>query len=143
MTLAYSQTVNQARLDAIETSIGPGAKLRIYTGTAPVVGGASTGTLLVEMTLNNPTTDWMAAASGAAPATSKAKLGTWSGTAVAAGTVGYFRIVPSAAAVGAAGEIQGTCAASGADMNFDNAVIAVSQVVTVNTFTLTAGNQVA
>jgi hypothetical protein len=140
MTLAYSQGVNSARLDAIESTIGTAAKLRIYTGTAPVVGGAATGTLLVEMALPS---DWMAAAAGAAPATAKAKLGTWSGTAVAAGTVGYFRIVPSAAAVGAAGDIQGTCAASGADMNFDNAVIAISQVVTVNTFTLTAGNQVA
>lgn len=140
MTLAYSQGVNQARLDAIETFINTAAKLRIYTGTAPAVGAAATGTLLVEMTLPS---DWMAAASGAAPGTSKAKLGTWSGTAVAAGTVGYFRIVPSGAAAGAAGDIQGTCAASGADMNFDNAVIAVSQVVTVNTFTLTAGNQVA
>ena len=140
MTLAYSVGVNSGRLDAIETVIGVSAKLRIYTGSAPAVGAASTGTLLVEMTLPS---DWMAAAGGAAPATAKAKLGTWSGTAVGAGTVGYFRIVPSAAAVGAAGDIQGTCAASGADMNFDNAVIAVSQVVTVNTFTLTAGNQVA
>lgn len=138
MTLKYSVGVNSARLDAIETAIGNTAKLRIYTGTEPAIGAAATGTLLVEMTLPS---DWMAAAGGAAPGTAKSKLGTWSGTAGAAGTVGYFRIVPNAAAAGAAGEIQGTCAASGADMNFDNAVIASSQVVTVNTFTLTAGNQ--
>lgn len=139
MTLKYSVGVNSARLDAIESTIGASAKLRVYTGSEPAIGAAATGTLLVEMTLP---ADWMAAAGGAAPATAKAKLGTWSGTAVAAGTVGYFRIVPSAAAAGAAGDMQGTCAASGADMNFDNAVLAVSQVVTVNTYTLTAGNQV-
>jgi hypothetical protein len=138
MTLKYSVGVNSARLDAIESTIGASAKLRVYTGSEPAIGAAATGTLLVEMALP---ADWMAAAGGAAPATAKAKLGTWSGTAVAAGTVGYFRVVPSAAAAGAAGDMQGTCAASGADMNFDNAVIAISQVVTVNTYTLTAGNQ--
>jgi hypothetical protein len=139
MTLKYSVNVNKARLDAIDVSVGASAKLRIYTGTEPAVGAAATGTLIVEIQL--PAT-WFNAASGVAPNVLVDKAGAWSAAATAPGTAGYFRIVPSAAAAGAAGEIQGTCAqTSGGDMNFDNATIASGQTVTVNTFAITTGNQ--
>lgn len=131
MALQYSVAVNNARLDAVETAAGVTAKLRIYSGAAPAnCAAAATGTLLVEMTLP---ADWMAAAS----AGSKSKSGTWSGTGAAAGTAGYFRIVDNA---GTTAHIQGTCGQGAGDMSLDNTSIAVSQVVTVNTFTLNAAN---
>jgi hypothetical protein len=79
--------------------------------------------------------DWMAAASAGA----KAKSGTWTGTGAAAGTAAHFRIVDNA---GTTCHMQGTVTATGGggDVTLDNAVIAVSQVVTANSFTITAGN---
>ena len=131
MALQYSVAVNNARLDAVETATGASAKLRIYTGAAPAnCAAAATGTLLVDMTLP---ADWMAAASSG----SKAKAGTWSGTGVAAGTAGYFRIVDNA---GTTAHIQGTCGIGTGDLQLDNTNIAISQTVTVNTFTLNAAN---
>lgn len=131
MALQYSVAVNNARLDAVETATGASAKLRIYTGAAPAnCAAAATGTLLVDMALP---ADWMSAAS----AGSKAKLGTWSGTGVAAGTAGYFRIVDNA---GTTAHLQGTCGIGTGDLQLDNTNIAISQAVTVNTFTLSAAN---
>lgn len=131
MALQYSVAVNSARLDTVESTIGTTAHLKIYTGSAPAnCAAAATGTLLVDMTLPS---DWMNAAS----AGSKTKLGTWSGTGAAGGTAGYFRITDTA---GTTVGLQGTAGASGTDMILDNAVVAVSQVVTVNTFTLSAAN---
>jgi hypothetical protein len=131
MSLQYSVSVNNARLDSIETTAGTAAKLRLYTGSAPANCAASeAGTLLVEMVLP---TDWMSnAASGV-----KAKTGTWSGTAVATGTAAHFRIYDSA---GTTCHLQGTAGTSGTDMILDNASIATSQTVTCNTFSLTASN---
>jgi hypothetical protein len=131
MTLQYSVAVNNARLDAFETAAGTSAKLRIYTGSVPAnCAAAATGTLLVEMALPS---DWMSAASAGV----KAKTGTWSGTGAAAGTAGYFRIVDTA---GTTAHAQGTCGLGSGDMSLDNTSIAVSQVVTVNSFSLTTGN---
>lgn len=131
MTLQYSVAVNNARLDAFETAAGTSAKLRIYTGSVPAnCAAAATGTLLVEMALPS---DWM----GAAASGVKAKAGTWSGTGAAAGTAGYFRIVDTA---GTTTHAQGTCGLASGDMALDNTSIAVSQVVTVNSFSLTTGN---
>jgi hypothetical protein len=131
MALQYSVSVNNARLDSIETTIGTSAKLRIYTGSAPAnCAAAATGTLLVEMALPS---DWMAAASGA----SKVKAGTWTGTASGTGVGGYFRIVDNAGSVTG---LQGTAGMSGTDLILNNSNIATSQVVTVDTFSLSTGN---
>ena len=77
----------------------------------------------------------MAVASGG----SKAKSGTWSGVGVAAGSAGHWRLKNSA---GSTTHAQGTCTATGGggDMTLDNVSIAVDQAVSVNTFTLSAGN---
>ncbi len=131
MSLQYSVAINNARLDAVESTVGTAAKLKIYSGSAPAnCATAASGTLLVDITLPS---DWMNAASS----TSKTKLGTWSGAGVAAGTAGYFRITDTAGTtVGA----QGTCGLGSGDMSLDNTNIAVSQVVTVATFTLNSAN---
>lgn len=133
MTHQYSQTVNNAKLDAIETAIGTAPKLRFYTGSMPAnCAAAATGTLLTDTALPS---DWLA---NAATAT-KAKNGTWSGSFSNNGTVGYFRLYDSA---GTNCHLQGTVTATGGggDMTLDNINAASGQNWTVNTFTINAGN---
>lgn len=135
MSLQYSVTVNNARLDAIETAIGASAVLKIRTGAAPAnCAAADTGTVLA--TVNLPA-DWMAAAASA----SKAKSGTWQdASADAAGTAAHFRIY---ATDGTTVHMQGTVTATGGggDMTVDNTSFASGQSFTVNSFTITAANQ--
>lgn len=90
MGLQYSTTVNNARLDAIETAISTSAIMKIRTGPPPAnCAAGDTGTVLA--TLNLPS-DWMAAASSG----QKAKSGTWQDSAADAdGNAGHFRIYAS------------------------------------------------
>jgi hypothetical protein len=131
MALQFSVTARNNRLDSIETTIGTAAKLYIRAGTPPAdCAAADTGTLLATLSLPP---DWMnAAASG-----SKTKLGTWSVAASGSGVAGHFRIKDSA---GTTTHLQGTAGMSSEDMVLDNSNIAATQVVTVNTFTLTDAN---
>lgn len=134
MTVQLSETVRNARLDAIETAIGTAAVLKIYdlTAGAPAnCAAAITGTVLVTMTLPS---DWMTgAASG-----SKAKTGTWQdASADGAGTADFFRLFASD---GTTCHLQGTVGTSGADLNLDNTSITAGQVVTITGFTLTDAN---
>lgn len=130
MSNQFSAAVANAMLDAIETTIGASAVLKIRTGAAPAnVAAADSGTVLATVALPS---DWMAAASGA----SKAKSGTWSdASADATGTAAHFRIY---AADGTTAHWQGTITATGGggDMTVDNTSFAVGQSFTVNTFTL-------
>jgi len=135
MAVQLSVAVRNARLDAVEATIGVSAVLKIFTGAQPAnCAAANTGTELVSMNLP---VDWMAAAGSG----TKAKAGVWSGAGVAAGTAvgGHYRIYASDGVT--CGE-QGSAGAtgSGADLTIDNAVIAVGQVVTVNTYTFTDAN---
>ena len=87
----FGVAVNNAILDAIETTIGTSPKWRGYTGSPPAsCAAAATGTQLIEISCPS---DWAAAASGA----EKAKSGTWSATASGTGTLGYYRIYDSGA----------------------------------------------
>lgn len=134
MAVQLSTSVRNARLDAIETTIGVSAVLKIRTGAAPAnVAAADTGTVLA--TVNLPS-DWMAAAASG----SKAKSGTWQDTSAdATGTAAHFRIYASD---GTTCHIQGTVTATGGggDLTVDNVSFAVGQSFTVNSFTLTDGN---
>lgn len=134
MALQYSVTVRNAKLDAIESSIGASAILKIRSGAAPAdCAAADAGTVLA--TCNLPA-DWMAAASNG----SKAKSGTWEDTSAdAAGTAGHFRLYASD---GTTCHAQGTVTATGGggDMTVDNTSFASGQSFTVTSFTITAGN---
>lgn len=133
MAIQLSVGARNARLDAIETTAGTTAKVQIRSGAQPATcATAASGTLLAEMTLPS---DYLAAASAGA----KAKTGTWSVTAVAAGTAGHFRLVDNA---GTTCHIQGsvTLTSGGGDMELDNTSITIGQTVTVSTFTITDGN---
>ena len=134
MALQYSVAVRNAQLDAVESTTGTAAILRIYSGAAPAnCAAAASGTLLAEMTLPS---DWMAAASSG----SKALSGTWQdASANATGTAGHFRLLDSG---GTTCHAQGTVTATGGggDLTLDNTSIASGQSVTITSFTLTAGN---
>lgn len=134
MALQYSVAVRNAQLDAVESTTGTAALLRIYSGAAPAnCAAAASGTLLAEMTLPS---DWMAAASSG----SKALSGTWQdASANATGTAGHFRLYDSG---GTTCHAQGTVTATGGggDLTLDNTSIASGQSVTITSFTLTAGN---
>jgi hypothetical protein len=133
MAMQYSVAVRNARLDAVESTIGTGALLQLFTGSQPAnCAAADSGTKLVEITLP---TDWMNAASSG----TKTKLGTWSGTGIAAGTALHFRIKDSTGVTcGAQGSV--TASGGGGDLTMDNNVLAVGQTITENSFTLTGGN---
>jgi hypothetical protein len=136
MAIQLSTNVRNARLDAIESTIGTGAILRIYdlSGAAPANCAASiTGTVLVEMTLPS---DWMAAASSG----SKAKSGTWEDTSANAdGVADFFRLFASD---GTTCHLQGTVTTTGGggDMTLVNTSINTTQPVTISGFTLTDAN---
>lgn len=133
MTIQYSVAVNNARLDAYESTIGTTPILRIRTGAQPATcATADSGTVLATVTLPS---DWMNAASVA----SKTKLGTWTdASADATGTAAHYRLYDSA---GTTCHEQGTVGTSGADMIVDNTSFATGQSFTIATFTKTAGNQ--
>lgn len=133
MTIQYSTQLRNLRLDAIETAINlvvNSPELRIYSGSAPAsADAAATGTLLVKIALPS---DWMASASGG----TKSKSGTWSGTAIASGTAGYFRITEND---GTFSSVQGTVGTSGADLIVESTSISNGQAFSVTSFTITSG----
>jgi hypothetical protein len=123
MALQLSAAVRNAMLDAIETTIGTSAVLKIRTGAAPAsVATADSGTVLATLTLPS---DWMAGASSG----SKAKSGTWEdASADAAGTAAHYRIYASD---GTTAHLQGTVTATGGggDLTVDNTSICGRAVV--------------
>jgi hypothetical protein len=133
MAFQYSVAVQNGGLDSRETTIGTSPIIRHRTGAPPAnCAAADTGTVLDTMTLPS---DWMNAASGGV----KTKLGTWTDAAAdASGAYGHFRMYDSG---GTVCHMQGTVGVSAADMITDSATATLGQAVTVNTFTLTAGNQ--
>lgn len=134
MTTQFSAAVRNAMLDAIETTIGASAILKIRTGAPPAsCATADSGTVLA--TLNLPSDYLAAAASGA-----KAKSGTWEdASADAGGTAGHYRLYAND---GTTCHAQGTVTATGGggDMTVDNTSFAAGQQFTVTSFSWTAGN---
>lgn len=135
--LQYSVAVRNSKLDAVETAIGTLPIIELRVGAPPAdCSQAATGTLLAQAALPS---DWMNNAS----AGSKTKLGTWQFNILAGISslnIGYFRIYDAQSP--STCHIQGTVTATGGggDMTVDNINVSAGQQVTVNTFTLTAGN---
>lgn len=127
--MQLSTTQRNNRLNNLVSNIGTGAKLKIYTGSAPGVGNSATGTLL--STISLPSTAWTVA-SGVATLS-----GTWQDTSAAAsGTPGYWRITDS---TGATVYAEGTAGVSSGELSFTT-TISLGGTVTVTAFTLTEGN---
>jgi len=134
MTVQASQVIRNARLNAIESSIGASPILRIYSGLAPSnCAEVATGTLLAEMTLPS---DWLGSASGG----NISKLGTWEdSSANDTGEAGYFRIYDSA---GSVCHMQGSVTLTGyaGELMFDDISFVLGDPVTIATFIITDGN---
>lgn len=134
MTIQHSVAVRNARLDAIETTVGTSPILEIRTGAQPAnCAAADSGTLLASITLPS---DWLAAAASG----SKAKSGTWQdSSANGTGVAAHFRIKDS---TGTTCHQQGSVTATGGggDMTVDNTSFASGQSFTVTGYTLTDGN---
>lgn len=131
MAIQMSTTLRSARINAIESTVGTSPKLQIRTGAPPATcAAADTGTLLVELTLPS---DWENAASNGVSTLN----GTWTGTGVAAGSVGHFRLKDSA---GTTCHMQGTCANGSGDLPANSATIAIGQTVNITLWTQTDGN---
>lgn len=134
MALQYSVAVRNAKLDAVESTIGTTAVLKLRTGSAPAdVATADSGTVVATLTLPS---DWMAAASSG----SKAKSGTWQDTSADnSGTIAHWRLYASD---GTTCHAQGTATitSGGGDMELDAVSVTAGQTITITAFTLTAGN---
>lgn len=136
--LQYSTTLRNNQVGQIESTVGTSgtARLRLLTGTQPAdCSIAETGTLIAE--INLPSTSWLTAPSGGQVSLD----GTWpTATAVAAGTLGYFRIYNTS---GGTCHIQGDIsltAGTGA-MKVDNTNVQINQQITISAFAISAGNQ--
>lgn len=132
MAVQLSVAVRNARLDAIETTIGATAVLKIRSGSVPAdCATADAGTVLATLTLPS---DWMAAASSG----SKAKSGTWQDTSAdATGTAAHFRIYES---TGTTCGLQGTVGVGSGDLQVDSTSFTSGQSFSITGFTITDGN---
>lgn len=134
MAVQFSTPVRNARADAVESTMGASAIMRIRSGAAPAnPAAADTGTVLA--TLNLPA-DWMANAGSG----TKALLGTWQDTSAdATGTAAHFRIYASD---GTTCGIQGTVTATGGggDIELSTTSITAGQSVTITSFNINEGN---
>ena len=134
MAVKISVLVRNARLDAIEATIGVSAVLMIREGAAPAgIADADSGAVLATLTLP---VDWM----GDAAIGAKALAGVWSDTvADNTGTAGHFRIYASG---GVTQHMQGTITATGGggDMTLDSIAIVAGQTVTITACNFTEEN---
>jgi len=136
-TFQYSDALMNAALDNHEVTIGTAPIINFWSGAMPAhCSTARSGTLLATGTLPS---DWL----GNAATHAKAKAGTWTLTGqlgAGAGTnAGYFEITDSGAvATYMQGDI--TATGGGGAMTLDNISIAAAQVITVASFTISAGN---
>lgn len=132
--MQYSTAVRNAKLDAVEATIGASAVMKIWSGSKPAnCAAADTGTLLAEVALP---ADWMAAAVDGV----KAMSGSWTvGAALDTGVAGHFRVYNSGGVVCG---IQGTVGVppGGFDMLVDSTSFNAGQPFTVTGFTIIDNN---
>lgn len=134
MAIQESIAVRNAKLDAIETSIGTSAVLKIRTGAAPAnCGTADSGTVLATLSLPS---DWLSAASAGV----KSLLGTWQDTSADnTGTAAHWRIYASdGTTCGMQGTVTGL--AGGGDMEVQNTSFVATQAFSISSFALTEAN---
>lgn len=134
MTIQLSTAVRNARLDAIETTMGTAIVVKIRTGAQPAnCAAADSGSVLVEYTLAS---DWAGNAAAGSKAFSSTPI---SGTASGTGTAAHYRAYASD---GTTCHMQGSVTATGGggDMTVDNTSIASGQAVNITGWTITDGN---
>jgi len=115
--------------------------INIYTGSQPSdADAAATGTLLATIYSDGAAVG-ISFDAPVAGVIEKAVAQTWSGTAGAEGTAGYFRLFEAggnpAILSTTESRIDGNIATSGANMNMSNTFVANGAVQTVSTFAIT------
>lgn len=131
MAIQLGTTLRNARINAVESTVGTSPKLQIRTGAQPAnCAAADSGTLLAELTLPS---DWAGAASGGA----SALAGSWTGTASNTGTAAHFRLKDNA---GTTCHMQGSVGQGSGDLSLDNTSIVSGQTVNITAWTTTDGN---
>lgn len=129
MAIDLNTALAIAILDTYDTHFPVGSLLEFRTGAPAGADNAAGGSLLAQVV--SPATPW-AAAGGTG---SKAKNGTWSVAATGAGTIGHYRFKNAAGTKIEEGTV--TATGGGGDITVDNVIVAIGQVITVNTFTKT------
>ena len=131
MAIQLGTTLRNARINAVESTVGTSPKLQIRTGAQPAnCAAADSGSLLAELTLPS---DWANAASSGA----STLAGTWTGTATGTGTAAHFRLKDSA---GTTTHMQGSVGQCTGDLSLDNTSIVSGQTVNITAWTTTDGN---
>jgi hypothetical protein len=133
MALQFSTSLRNSQATQLESEVGLEPIFQIRTGAPPLsCASADTGTLLAEVVLPS---DWLTEPTDGVVS----KIGDWQAEAVATGTAGHFRIKDNA---GTTTHVQGTVTITGAggDVEVNNTSIAVTQTVTISSFTYTRGN---
>jgi hypothetical protein len=129
-----SAAVRNAQLDAIETTVGTSAVLKLRSGAQPAsCAAADSGTVVA--TLNLPA-DWMSNASGGV----KSLLGTWqdaSADNANAGGAMHWRLYASD---GVTCHLQGTVTVTGGggEIELQNLNITAGQPINITAFNITA-----
>ena len=134
MAVQASTTLRNTWLDAIETAVGTGGSLRIYTGAQPAnCAAANSGTLIAHINLRS---DWMAAAASGTKAIAN---GPWQDTSADnAGTAAHFRLYSDTS--GTTCVLQGSVGQGSGDLQLDNTTVTAGQTVSITAFTFTAPN---
>ena len=115
--------------------------INIYTGAQPSsANDAASGTLLATIYSDGAAVG-VSYDAPVAGVIAKAVAETWSGTSVAEGTAGWFRVWEAAGSPAGSSttesRIDGNIATSGANMNMSNTFIANGAVQTISTFAIT------
>lgn len=133
MSIKYSTSIIAARLAAVNSDIGAGARIRIYGGTRPAGVATAVGAqpLLAELIGN--ATAFGSVASGVLTA------GAISGDSAAdnTGEATWFRVFRSN---GTTACIDGDIGTSGADLNLSSTAFTAGQAVNITSFAITGGN---
>lgn len=134
MSIQFSDDIRIARLELIETMVGPSPVIEFRSGAKPANCAApDAGTVLATITCP---ANWLNDVSAFA----KTIAGTWQDLlADAPGTMGHARLKVSG---GGACKMQWSVSGpgGGGDMIVDNPTVAQNQPFSVSTFTLTEGN---
>lgn len=130
MTFQFPISVRNAMMDAIATTVGEDAIIRIYTGVPPATPATalSGNTLLAELTIDG---SFAAAASGGVLTVNEV---TGEDAALDTGVASFFRVFQSD---GTTCAIQGDCDVANADMNLVDVNISAGDPVQITSFTMT------
>jgi hypothetical protein len=139
MSITYSYQIKNAKLDAFPSAIGVSPILMLYMGNIPANVLTSFDGSVIAIAQGALPATYMAPSSNGV----KMKTNNWTVTGLTAAGAGqaatFFRIFDS---TGTVPHIQGSVTVVGqnGDMTLDTNLIAYTQVLTVNSFTVTSGN---